>query len=1232
MSSSKKLLRRLFWTALCVYLLAVAAVLGVRYAILPQADNWRPRIEQAASDALGAPVRIGRVQAEWHGLHPRFTLAEVAISDAQGRPALAVPQVQAVLSWRSVLGGSPRFLYLSLDQMQVSLRRDAQNRLWLGERAFDLDGDGDGFSLDSPVLRWLGRQGDLAIRDARLSWRDELRGAPDLTLDDIELRIHNGLFGHQLALRARPPGALAAGIVVQGDFDRGFTQRPTARGGEIYAQVDDAEPLAWRPWLDVPEQARGRVATRAWGQLRDGRLDHVMVDVAARGLGASGVGKVAQREGSVPGDAGAGWQARIETLHLSAQGAPGDLLGDDAPAWLGRSSDHRGLALAVDARTLEVDVPRVFPQPLPPIDQVQAQLALQRAPGQPWQLRVAQADIVNADLDATLRGSWTAQGRTPAGSADFGGDIRRAAMNAIHLYLPRQVAASARQWLAHGLPRGQVNAGRYAVRGDLADFPFERPGEVGDFIVEGRVSGADIDYAPARDARLPWPMLQGVGGTVRIDKDALSIHARGGIVRTAPNRSVALLDVDAQIPHMSRGARLVLDGRTEGEAGAYLAMIKTSPLGRLLKGALDQARAGGHWTVPLALDIPLTDVNASQVRGSVTFDGSDFVLTPNAPPFRAVRGTLGFTERGVSTDGIRGRFLGGDYSLAGELTPGAPGLGFSGTLTSDGLRESSEAPVLKRLAGSARYEGKLVMDKRSGVAFSVDSDLRGMALDFPEPLGKPADTAMPLSVDWGAGDGGARRLTATLGGDVALQLEQQPKAGAEPFFQRGVLGIGRPAALPESGLRVDVALRSIDLNAWQTVNQQAPANLPVSRGAPRTAASLLPRLADVRVETQALTLGNTTLEDVRAQATPQDGGAWQITLASEQVSGDLNWRAPTAEQAGRLQARLDHLALGKASDTAAASSSAAPAGKRPAATPAAADTRLFDDDTFKDVPDVDLRAERLELYGKPAGSLVLRGANQVRGQHWRLDTLALSHPSGRVSASGDWRLAGAARGISLDTRLDVSNLGRLLSSVGQDELVAEGKGHAQASLMWQGFPWRKDFSALRGDGEVALDAGRLLGVKSGGARLLELLALQSTQRLARLDFNPGAAVTRGFSFDTVRGKFKAEAGQITTPGLKVDGPAATVVLAGSSDLARETWDMQAVVVPNLDAGGAAIAAGIAINPVLGIGAFVTQWLLKEPLARAMTVQYSVTGPWDDPQVRNVDSVARREQPAEQPLP
>jgi uncharacterized protein YhdP len=48
--------------------------------------------------------------------------------------------------------------------------------------------------------------------------------------------------------------------------------------------------------------------------------------------------------------------------------------------------------------------------------------------------------------------------------------------------------------------------------------------------------------------------------------------------------------------------------------------------------------------------------------------------------------------------------------------------------------------------------------------------------------------------------------------------------------------------------------------------------------------------------------------------------------------------------------------------------------------------------------------------------------------------------------------------------------------------------------------------------------------------------------------------------------------------------------------------------------------------VVGLGAFLAQYVLKNPLSAALTQEYQVTGPWKDPVIKKVAS--RRKPPVD----
>jgi len=103
----------------------------------------------------------------------------------------------------------------------------------------------------------------------------------------------------------------------------------------------------------------------------------------------------------------------------------------------------------------------------------------------------------------------------------------------------------------------------------------------------------------------------------------------------------------------------------------------------------------------------------------------------------------------------------------------------------------------------------------------------------------------------------------------------------------------------------------------------------------------------------------------------------------------------------------------------------------------------------------------------------------------------------------------------------------------------------------------------------------------------------------------------------VRGEVNIEQGVASTDSLRMKGVNAAVLLAGVADIGRETQDLRVVVVPEINAGTAALLAS-AINPAVGLGTLIAQWLLRRPLNEANTQEFLVRGTWTDPVIERVN--------------
>src|SRR6267142_4021153 len=172
----KRLWRTLEIITWATFFSVAAALLVLRYGLLPQAERLRPEIVARVAATVGRPVTIGRIDAEWLGLRPQINLSDVRIFDAEGREALVLPSVENILSWRSLAHGGLRLHALRVEGLRLSVRRDGAGAFYVAGIKVAPAPDETGFS------DWLLAQDDIEIRGAEIEWFDEKRAAAPLML------------------------------------------------------------------------------------------------------------------------------------------------------------------------------------------------------------------------------------------------------------------------------------------------------------------------------------------------------------------------------------------------------------------------------------------------------------------------------------------------------------------------------------------------------------------------------------------------------------------------------------------------------------------------------------------------------------------------------------------------------------------------------------------------------------------------------------------------------------------------------------------------------------------------------------------------------------------------------------------------------------------------------------------------------------------------------------------
>jgi len=870
-------------------------------------------------------------------------------------------------------------------------------------------------------------------------------------------------------------------------------------------------------------------------------------------------------------------------------------------------------------------LPGVLEEPEVRVQSLQARAVLKHEAGR-WHVPDWKLQVSNADLQGEWQGQWrqAAPGAGP-GTLDLQGKVKQVNASRVHRYLPQTLPKEVRHYVRDAVRKGVYSDVQIKVKGDLAKLPFATPQD-GEFRFAGRLQDVELDYwpaAPLPPQSLPWPRLHQLSGQLVFDR--LSMKLSKASARLDETRTGLMLNEgEVEIANMTHAAVLNVAAENKGPAQQVLSWVQKSPLDGLLSGALRQTQATGNVQTRFKLTVPLLSPSNTKVQGLVTLTGNDVRVTPETPLLEKLQGSVQFTESGFSLNGAQARMLGGTVRIEGGMRPTPSNASASsnepslqlraqGQVSAEGLRQAHELAPLNAWAqhasGATTYSAQLGW-RQGQPEFTLQSQLEGLALNLPAPLGKPAGSITPLT--WrtrvsGSGSGLREQLQLEWGNTASAHYVRD-LSGRVPVVLRGSLTMGLPAsqapAMPSAGVSATVAVDNLTLDDWQSLLPN-DANAPARPAQPVT--SGWQAYAPTRIGLQANTLqaDGRTLHQVVAGGL-REGNTWRVNVDARELNGHVVYRQPAGDQLGHLYARLSRLNLPPSS---------------------VSDVEGLLEAPPLHLPALDIVVEQLELRGKKLGRVEIEALNPEQPKtrarvatEWQLSKLNITLPEATLRSTGRWLKTtegSSQRKTEMNFKLDVSDAGALLTRLGTPNALRGGTGQLEGLVTWQGSPLALHYPSLSGQFGVTMGRGQFLKADAGVAKLLGVLSLQALPRRLLLDFRD--VFYEGFAFDSVRGDVTIEQGIAQTKNLQIKGVNALVQLDGSADIAQETQKLRVVILPSLDAGTASLVAGIAVNPVVGLTAFLAQLFLQKPLIKVNTQEFLIDGSWAEPRVSKINS-------------
>lgn len=1233
------------WTALAFSLIVTAVLVGVGRLAFPFVERYQPELEGWLSAQTGRDVHIGALAGRWTASGPALRLSDVVVDDR-----IRVPQAALRLDFYAwARPGDQPWTLIEVDAAEITVSRSATGEL-------DVEGLGERASAGA-------RGGDLplglfVINAEKLRLTDEA-SATVLELVDAHGRLHI------------TPGAIRLAVNVAGnagqvravaEMDRGSDG---VRDGRIYVQTEQT-PVAvvsgllpgdwagskdgfvdlrvWSRWSDrvlVDGQLDGelsfagealgppdRLAMQArYERTGDGwvvGVDRLSADFAAQSWATSGSvrrssdGEVRWRVDALKLDmlepllshVGAG-QSSIAALlrRFQPTGVVADLTG--ATAWpveahrfrvSGQLEDvstvadgpipgltrvngafhHRGLtgAAAPTSQDGRLIWPWLMANPVS-LGMAEANVTWSRT-DETWSVAVDDVVIDRDDIYLDGRLELSFDGARP--SIDAAARIRRGELRAALEAVPvRGVPGAVHAWMDQAVRAGEMTDGGLVVRGDLDEWPFA--GREGLFEVFATVRDTRLVYWPG------WPALDDVVGDLTLRGDRLSASISAG-----RSLDVPLTGGTAEITRIGK-APLTVRGQSDADARHLLAWLRRTPAAGALQPWLDRLTVAGESVTQVELTVPFEAGSEVSLEGATSLRGAAVTLSePVALALDEVRGGLRYTRDGFVGNDLQGVFRGNPATLAlevGALTERDDQLMLArlngpvdlGALVTD---LDFDVPWRDRIVGASPWTFVLEVPADPGSAPSLLalSSLQGTRIDLPAPAAKTAAAKRSATARLALGDQ-VGNYQIQLEGVGALRYR-----GGEGRIASGAVGLGdarRGLDLPDAGWRIRGDTEAVDIDGWVKLI----AALPDAPGGPG--------LESLRLQAQSIRALGRDFDGHTLAVDPTDSG-FQVVVTDGATRGTLSLPAQM-EASQTIDAQFERLVLPSA--------------------PEDAEPQEYD---AADLPVIHLYAESAQLWGAEVGSFRLETFPAARGL--RVDQFETRSPQMRIQASGDWTGSMTGGRSRFDINVTGEDLGWMLRNFGFEGMVEGGQTVLDLKANWPGLPGAFELGTLSGKLDLFVGGGQFLDVDPGAGRFFGLLSVQSVPRRLILDFSD--VFKSGLTFDSIRGTFDLDAGQAYTQDLRVEAPAADILVRGRTGLAEKDYDQRVVVIPKVGETLPILGALAGLGPAAAAALLVAQGVFSEQIDQMTQVQYRVTGSWDDPQVERlaVPAAAASESPAE----
>ena len=874
------------------------------------------------------------------------------------------------------------------------------------------------------------------------------------------------------------------------------------------------------------------------------------------------------------------------------------------------AGDQNQGSFSINSSDLKIEVNDLLVDPKIQLDRANGQVNWSKKKGN-WVVNAKQLSLSNPEIDTTLDINYVIGAPKKPDQMTLDMNFARADLRTAYRYLPLGMGKEARLYLSKAFTAGTIQKGQLHIKGDPNGVPFPNKSD-GEFTLNLPIVGATFSPVPLLPSNQgAWSAFSKVNGVLVMQNSSLTVD-----VSRANYKDVVLNQFHAEIPNVS-AKQLVLsvNGNAQGDAPQMLEYLFASPFGKKQNKLEKNLRVSGPINLDIGLKVPLSN-DATNVDIKIALSGNK-AQWANLPPLENLKGKIRITEINPEFEDVTANFLGGSLKIGSSPSaPGKQNFNIAGDITAGFIKnylvktmKTQSTPMLEAMSGSAKYEGTLSFNK-TGSETNLNFDLRNWASAAPIPAKKLMGAPMNGQVSFKtapSNQGGENRFSWT-GKFGDIYTVQGDLNSADEF--RYALGVGAPANLSQPGFQLNLASNELNLDEWLDFFRKQKPKINSSKAGDASENSIY-----IAAQVKKLIFFERTWQDMNL-STSNKNAAWQIRINSPLVAGQVQYQAPNQTHAsGLISGSLNRLRVPEESILATDSKSTSTEATKSAEKNSASKSKL----SPNAIPSLDLTIDDFNWSKVPLGKAKLK--TKTSNNLLTIESMQFNNPQGNSITTGQWIGATTNQqehsNIKID--LDVKDAGLIIANWSSKKSVEGGQGKITANAEWDGSPFNPKYETLTGKVNLNLENGRLLEVDTSGAQILDVLSLQSLFRFVTLDLQGslGNIVSKGTPFNNINASFDISNGVAQAKQFNMSLDQARVTMTGQINISKQSQDLRVTIFPTIDATAGSLAA-FAINPIVGLGVLVGQYLITNEINRNLQSDYLVQGSWDKPEVIPLD--------------